>query len=68
MAVLNGDSVPHERTWLVWALRLLMAGGVGWTLYTVQQTAVIVEGIRVLVATQSHQLERLEIWRDSSKK
>lgn len=59
------NGAKREREWLVWITRAVMICLAGWTLYTVQQSATSIEGIRVLVLTQGDRLTRLEGWRDT---
>lgn len=61
------EDMKREREWLVWLVRLLMAGGLSWIAYTVYNTSITVEGIRVLAADQNHRLERLELWQDANR-
>lgn len=59
------NGARREREWLVWLTRAVMVGLAAWTLYTVQQSATSIEGIRILVVTQGERLTRLEGWRDA---
>jgi hypothetical protein len=66
MSAENGNGIRREREWLVWLTRAIMVAMAGWTLYTVQQSAVSIEGVRVLVVTQGERLTALEAWRNTA--
>lgn len=68
MTLQNGNGAAMERGWLVWLVRLGSAGLLSWIALTTYQNSVALEGVRVLVASQGHQLERLELWRDTLKR
>ena len=67
MVLQNGNGSAVERGWLVWVVRFGSATLLSWIAYTTYQNTVTLEGVRMLVASQGHELERLEMWRDGIK-